>query len=168
MVRVSNSILPRKLGPLGLLPQQNMDGEQSSFGDADEALVHRCVTIPRNDYLIPTAFPDIEVVSFIHNPQLRAHFIGTPGFDDTERSDVQALLDISHWLSGSFKDCTRLSGIIFIHRISDVRMTGSAVRNLVMFKKLCGERAFQSVALVTPMWSKVTPYKGTRHKEELV
>ncbi|KEZ45729.1 hypothetical protein SAPIO_CDS1517 [Scedosporium apiospermum] len=84
-----------------------MDGEQSSFGDADEVLVHRCVTIPRNDYLIPTAFPDIEVVSFIHNPQLRAHLIDTPGFDDTERSDVQALLDISHWLSSSFKDFLR-------------------------------------------------------------
>lgn len=85
----------------------------------------------------------------MYSPQLCVHLIDTPGFDDTERSDVQVLQDISHWLSMSFKDGIRPSGIIFMHRISDVRMTRSALRNLIMFKKLFGETAYQSVVSVT-------------------
>ena len=92
----------------------------------------------------------------MYNRTLRVHLIDTPGFDDSERSDVQVLQEIAHWLSKSFKLGTRLSGVIFIHRISDSRMTGSVGRNLLMFKKLCGEQAYQSVVLATSMWSKVT------------
>jgi len=111
---------------------------------------------------------DVEDVSFMYNRSLRVHLIDTPGFDDTERSDVQVLQDIAHWLSASFKSGIRLSGIIFLHRISDPRMAGSARRNLIMFKKLCGEKAYQSVVLATSMWSKVIPEEGDRRERELM
>jgi len=115
-----------------------------------------------------TGTADVEDVSFMYNRNLRVHLIDTPGFDDTERSDVQVLQDIAHWLSTSFKHGIRLSGIIFIHRISDPRLTGSARRNLVMFKKLCGEKAYQSVVLVTSMWGKVSDAEGQDRERQLI
>jgi hypothetical protein len=102
------------------------------------------------------------------NRNLCVHLIDTPGFDDTNRSDVQVLQDIAHWLSTSFKQGTRLSGVIFLHRISDPKMAGSARKNLLMFKKLCGEKAYQSVILTTTMWTKVTPEEGARREKELI
>ena len=45
-----------------------------------------------------------------------------------------------------------LSGIIYIHRISDNRFGGVAGRNFNMFRKLCGEPTLKNVVLVTNMW----------------
>jgi hypothetical protein len=102
------------------------------------------------------------------NSNVRVHLIDTPGFDDTNLSDVQVLQNIAHWLSTSFRSGIRLSGIIFLHRISDPRLAGSGRRNLMMFKKLCGEKAYQSVVLATSMWSKVTEEEGERREKELI
>ncbi len=104
----------------------------------------------------------------MYNRKIRVHLIDTPGFDDTDRSDVEVLQDIAHWLSASFKEGIRLSGIVYIHRISDPRMAGSSRRNLVMFKKLCGEKAYQSVVLATSMWSRVSEDEGRERERQLI
>jgi hypothetical protein len=105
----------------------------------------------------------------MYNRTLRVHLIDTPGFENSKRSDVQVLQDIAHWLSKSFKAGTRLSGVIFMHPISDLRrITGSTTRNLRMFKKLCGEQAYQSIVLATSMWSKVTIEEGERREGILI
>jgi hypothetical protein len=50
----------------------------------------------------------------------------------------------------------------------DIRMTGSARRNLLMFKKLSGPDAIHNVMLVTTMWEKlVTEEEGAARKQEL-
>ena len=103
----------------------------------------------------------------MYNPTLRVHLIDTPGFDDTNVSDAQVLQNIAHWLSMSFKYGIKLSGIIYLHRITDPRMTGSVRRNLLMFKKLCGEKSFSSVVLATTRWSMVDEATGIAHEEEL-
>lgn len=45
-----------------------------------------------------------------------------------------------------------MNGVLYFHRISDVRMGGAARRNLTMFQKLCGPDAFKNVAIVTTRW----------------
>lgn len=102
------------------------------------------------------------------NDRVCVHLIDTPGFDDTFRSDVQVLQDLAHWFSKSFEEGTRLSGMIYLHRITDVRMTGSALRNLVMFQKLCGENAYSSVVLATTMWDLVKEATGEQREQELI
>lgn len=104
----------------------------------------------------------------MYNPLVRVHLIDTPGFDDTNLSDVQVLQNIAYWLNASFKSGVRLNGMIFLHRITDPHLTGSARRNLLMFKKLCGERAYQSVVLATTMWGRVPLEEGERRENELV
>ncbi|OPB37505.1 hypothetical protein A0O28_0044170 [Trichoderma guizhouense] len=111
---------------------------------------------------------DVEDVEFMLNDRVCVHLIDTPGFDDTSRSDVEVLQNIAVWLTDSWKDDKKLSGIIYMHRIIDVRMAGSTLRNLSMFKKLCGEEAYSSVVLATSMWSQVDEAVGAQREQELI
>lgn len=78
--------------------------------------------------------------------------IDTPGFNDTLRSESEVLKDIAGWLEKTFKRDTKLSGIIYIQNIVERRMYGSTLRNLKMFRNLCGEDALKNVILVTSSW----------------
>jgi hypothetical protein len=83
---------------------------------------------------------------------VRVWLIDTPGFDDTNRSDAEVLKDVAFWFSAAYSRGTRLAGIIYLHRITDIKMFGSAKRNLRMFKKLCGDENLNSVVLATTHW----------------
>lgn len=43
-----------------------------------------------------------------------------------------------------------------MHRITDPRWQGSAVRNLELFQKICGDLAFKNVVLLTSRWEEIT------------
>lgn len=68
----------------------------------------------------------------------------------------------------SYGSGTLLNGLIYLHRITDHRMQGSATKNLRMFKKLCGEQCFRNVMLATTMWQKVDPAIGEAREQELL
>jgi hypothetical protein len=101
------------------------------------------------------------------NPSSTLYLVDTPGFDDTNRSDTEVLRELATWLTDSYTEHIKLSGIIYLHRISDVRMQGSAKKNLFMFKKLCGNDALKNVILATTMWDRVTEAEGTVRELEL-
>ena len=61
----------------------------------------------------------------------------------------------------------KLSGAIYIHRISDKRFTGTAARNFNMFRELCGDEALENVVLVTNMWGEVSPEEGQDRENQL-
>ena len=84
----------------------------------------------------------------------QVHLIDTPGFDDTNRTDSDVLKDLAYWLGLSYeKKGIRLSGLIYLHPITHVRMAGTPFKNLRTFKKLVGSGNMSSVALVSTMWS---------------
>ena len=60
-----------------------------------------------------------------------------------------------------------LAGIIYIHRISDVRFTGAAVKNFKTLLAICGHEALCNVVIMTNMWGKVTQEVGTAREQEL-
>ncbi|PPR07082.1 hypothetical protein CVT24_010983 [Panaeolus cyanescens] len=110
--------------------------------------------------------------------QNRVVLVDTPGFDDTHISDMAVLKMIGDWLEGSYRKGKTLTGILYLHRMTDNRMTGTANRNLRMFGQLCGNDAAQKVILVTTMWdrmkgkdevakSRVDQLRGTYWKEFL-
>lgn len=84
-------------------------------------------------------------------------FIDTPGFDDDEVSDTDILTEISTYLSGTNTENLRLSGILYLHRITDKRVSGTALRNLSMFEKLVGKHNMGNVILLTTMWGNLPP-----------
>lgn len=55
-----------------------------------------------------------------------------------------------------YRENRKLIGIIYMHRISDPRMSGVSRRNFSLFRKLCGDTTLSSVTLVTNMWN-LTP-----------
>ena len=112
--------------------------------------------------------------------------VDTPGFDDALKSDVEILqmiaaflattyVKIGAWYSSIFytellrryEKGSKLSGVIYVHRILDHRFGGVGGRNFDMLRKLCGDAAFKNVVLVTNMWSEVSPDIGEAREYEL-
>jgi len=93
--------------------------------------------------------------------------IDTPGLDDTERPQAEVLLRIATFLKDSYQSETKLAGVIFLQRISDVRMSKAAIQSYRLFRKICGDTAMVNVMLVTNMWGAVSAAKGAQREREL-
>ncbi|KAF9449508.1 hypothetical protein P691DRAFT_703046 [Macrolepiota fuliginosa MF-IS2] len=105
-----------------------------------------------------------------HNPSRGGDviFVDTPGFDDTYKSDAQILGEIADWLRETYAAGVKLSGILYLHRITDNRMTNTLLRNLDMFQNLCGSSALSNVILVTTNWDQLQSVdEGIKNEEGL-
>ncbi|KAL8906020.1 MAG: hypothetical protein Q9171_006447 [Xanthocarpia ochracea] len=91
--------------------------------------------------------------------------VDTPGFNDTNRTDTEILTALADWMKSSYQGDMLLSGIIYLHAISDTRMTHSNLQNLRMFRKLCGDHNLKNVILATTKWS-VTPLVDAERREK--
>ncbi|KAH7263740.1 hypothetical protein BKA59DRAFT_490075 [Fusarium tricinctum] len=96
------------------------------------------------------------------------YLLDTPGFDDTSRSDTEVLIEIAACLTKTYEDDIKLSGILYLHRITDRRLGGSAKKNLMMFRKLCGKDGLKNVILVTTMWEDEQMEMGAKREQELI
>jgi len=83
------------------------------------------------------------------------HLIDTPGFDDSNRSDTEILQSVSTWFAETYRSGFKLSGIIYLHKINENKMGRSALLNLAMFRRLCGDDCLPNVVFVTTMWDAV-------------
>ena len=92
------------------------------------------------------------------------HLIDTPGFNDDDLNDSDILLDISRCL----KTDVPLSGILYLHPISDSRMGGTGKRNLELLRNLVGQDNMGNVKLITTKWRGVTPEEGKVRLDDLV
>jgi GTPase SAR1 family protein len=79
--------------------------------------------------------------------------IDTPGFDEAKRSDSEILTEIARLLSAQYQLGVELKGIIYIHRITDIRYGRSAAKTFEIFKRICGEKPLKNVLLVTSRWA---------------
>jgi hypothetical protein len=101
------------------------------------------------------------------------YFVDTPGFNDTFRSDTDVLKDIAFFLSRVYKLDIKLAGMIYLHKITDNRMGGSALKNLHMFEALCGPGSMPNIVLATTMWDVLqtkdpTLQEGIERERELL
>lgn len=90
--------------------------------------------------------------------------IDTPGFNDTYKSETEILKEIASYLADKYKNNRKLSGIIYLHAF-ERRMTGSSLRNLKMFRELCGDDPLENVILATTGWTEAQK-AGTLEKAE--
>ena len=102
-----------------------------------------------------------------HHAGYNINLVDSPGFNDTYKSETEVLSDIATWLQESYENREKLSGIVYIHSIENVHMEGSALRNLRMFRELCGRDPLKNVIVVTSFWSNVAPRIGDSREEEL-
>ncbi|GKU13647.1 unnamed protein product [Fusarium langsethiae] len=104
-------------------------------------------------------------------PERCVYLVDTPGFDDTLRNDTEILKEVTFFFSQIYRKNVQLAGIIYLHRISDNRVSGTALKNLDMFKQLCGKNAFGHVVLCTSMWDTLdttVPEVGDQREKELI
>ncbi|KAF7970688.1 hypothetical protein HWV62_23292 [Athelia sp. TMB] len=94
-------------------------------------------------------------------------FVDTPGFDDTYKPDIEILSTIADWLVKTYKNHDQLALIVYLHRISDNRMSGSPLRNLKIFASMCGQVAMPAVVLGTTMWGYIQGNDGARREQQL-
>lgn len=81
------------------------------------------------------------------------YLIDTPGFDDSHNDNVRVLEQIVGFLCTFYsRDYLRIVGVIYFQRISDVRMSGSSVKSLRIFERLCGSECFPKVVIATTFW----------------
>lgn len=66
-----------------------------------------------------------------------------------------------------YQNGRKLSGVIYMHRISDIRMSGISTRNFKMFRQLCGDSTLKNIVIVTNMWGQVSKEVGEAREAEL-
>ncbi|CAE6433778.1 unnamed protein product [Rhizoctonia solani] len=93
--------------------------------------------------------------------------LDTPGFDDDEVSDVGTLKQIAGYLSSNYGQGQILSGIIYLHRITDNRMGGASARTFNLFRKMCGTQTLKNVIIATNMWSNPPSDKQKSREQQL-
>ena len=124
------------------------------------------VTLPFADSTSFEGTAQIAVYSFTYNKHT-VHLIDTPGFNDTTLSDTDVLKAIAQCFHETYSEEIKLSGVIYLHKITDNRMTGNAVKNLGVFRKICGDESLKGVVLATTMWDSVSSQVGNSREEEL-
>ncbi|KIW10600.1 hypothetical protein PV08_11564 [Exophiala spinifera] len=103
-----------------------------------------------------------------HSPSIRRFFmIDTPGFDDTYKSDSDVLSDIAIWLRDAYQRNFLLTGIIYLHRIIDVRFGGASMLNQRLWRRICGKDALPHVVLATTFWDQIDEVLGAERESEL-
>ncbi|KAL7948669.1 P-loop containing nucleoside triphosphate hydrolase protein [Trichoderma barbatum] len=113
-----------------------------------------------------TETSEVSAFEFV-NGFTRYILIDTPGFDDTDRPDNEITAVILNWLKASFDVDTKLNGVVYLHRIIDPRMSGTALRNNRMFRRLVGEHAFKNVILATTFWEQAPKDVASQREAEL-
>ena len=88
----------------------------------------------------------------------RVYLVDTPGFNDTNRSDIETLGTLATYLGASYANGVRIHGIIMLHPISNNRMSGSSLRNIEMMKAMCGFANYDNLAIATTMWPATSDY----------
>ncbi|KAF8130118.1 hypothetical protein EV363DRAFT_1167944 [Boletus edulis] len=97
----------------------------------------------------------------------RVVLVDTPGFDDTYRPDSEILKLIADWLIQKYQDGTtlKIAGILYMHRITDNFMSGSAYKNLQIFSRLCGDLPLHRARLVMSMWDRAKDREMAAQRE---
>lgn len=71
-------------------------------------------------------------------------------------------------LYNSYSNGMKIGGVIYLHDISLPRLHPASLRNIEVFRRLCGDRALSSVVLATTKWGLVNEQDGTKREAQLL
>lgn len=165
--------MPSNLFPDGVEPNADdvIIALMGMTGAGKSSLISLCSEKkPAIGHDLESCTQSVDTYPFIYDgaPQKRVFLVDTPGFDDSTRSDAEVLRELAAWLTATYAKKIRLSGIIYLHGINQPRMQGSARKNIMMFKKLCGDDALKNVILATTMWDLVDEDVGAAREKQLI
>ena len=94
--------------------------------------------------------------------------VDTPGFNDTNRPNTEILRNLLEWLEQSYRKGVRVTGILYLHPITSVRMMGTDLLSLSMLQQLCGTTCFSNIYLGTSKWGLIDAETGDRRERMLM
>jgi len=134
--------LPRRIIPILLL---------GASGVGKSSFITRTTGNPAKiGHGVESCTSNCEAWDFEYDVNTRFTLIDTPGFDDTTRDDMEILASIVSWMEA--KDLSPFAGVIYFHRITDKRVTGTSRMNLQILQAMCGTRFYPHIVLTTTMW----------------
>lgn len=175
---LDNNILPREFTDLYIAVIGMTGSGKSTFisllcADAQTSIGHSlgsCITescqLVQTEQL--TIDPDTETVTeyvYQFSKTTRVHLLDTPGFNDNNRSDVDILGELLKHLSALRPQETTLDGILYLHPIDQVRMTGSSMKSIRILRQLCGNN-YLHIVLTTTMWDRLLNQEDGRKRQE--
>ncbi|KDQ08311.1 hypothetical protein BOTBODRAFT_568639 [Botryobasidium botryosum FD-172 SS1] len=107
----------------------------------------------------------LQSVTFTHENR-GITLLDTPGFNDTNRSDADVLNVIADHFSESYANGRQFAAVLYFHRISDNRMSGSSLNNMKMCEAICGDD-LSNLVICTTMWDQVDQQAGEAREQEL-
>ncbi|KAF8153719.1 hypothetical protein K438DRAFT_1436072, partial [Mycena galopus ATCC 62051] len=93
--------------------------------------------------------------------------LDTPGFDHLHKSDAEVLRNIALELETKYRQGIKLHGIIYLYRISDVRVSNAAKQDFLGLRRLCGNKSVRNIVILTNMWDRVNAEVGRRRAGDL-
>lgn len=78
--------------------------------------------------------------------------IDTPGLNDQNRPDTEILTSIVDYIR---QRRLEIIAVVYLHRITERKLTGSAKLNLRVLQALCGDHFLRNLILVTSMWEAI-------------
>lgn len=100
----------------------------------------------------------------------RVVFVDTPAFD-SERDEKEVERKLKRWLKKFFSRKARISGILYLHRITDTKLTDPPGPRLTLLESLCRGSVGgfpRRVMMVTTMWGNLqSPQVGQEREAEL-
>ncbi|KAK4452250.1 hypothetical protein QBC34DRAFT_294246 [Podospora aff. communis PSN243] len=88
--------------------------------------------------------------------------IDTPGLEDAPRSNLSVLKMIAAEMDKIGKEGLTIGGVVYFHRITNLRLTGSDRANIEIFERICGSSFLYRAAFATTMWNTV----GSRERSK--
>ncbi|KAF2118943.1 P-loop containing nucleoside triphosphate hydrolase protein, partial [Lophiotrema nucula] len=86
------------------------------------------------------------------------YLLDTPGFNDSHTSDTSIVVSIALELERLYiRHNLQFAGLVYLHRITDQRVAGSSRQSMRVFERICGEKNYPNVYLVTTMWNLLDP-----------
>ncbi|KAF8164269.1 P-loop containing nucleoside triphosphate hydrolase protein, partial [Mycena galopus ATCC 62051] len=112
---------------------------------------------------------EVKDFRFVDHTGRNIRLVDTPGFDDSRPgfTDTDILKGIVNFLLKEYDEKRKLNGLIYLQRISDPRFGGQSMRNLRMFKELCGTDSYRNVVVLTTFWDEVNETKGATREAQL-
>ncbi|KAH9939950.1 hypothetical protein B0H21DRAFT_755253, partial [Amylocystis lapponica] len=83
-------------------------------------------------------------------------------------SDAEVVSNLAEYLSSKYKKGQNsISGVVYLHPMTENRLVGSDKRNYDLFQHLCGDEAFPNTMILTNKWHMVNKEVGIKLEREL-
>ncbi|KAH7908670.1 hypothetical protein BJ138DRAFT_1012351 [Hygrophoropsis aurantiaca] len=131
------------------------------------AAVGRNVTTTNQNLLSSVATAQHTIFPYPYDTSRRVVLVDLPGFADSYERDVEVLRRNAVWMAYSYSHEVKISGIIYLHDISDHRSIEASRRNFHVFQHAFGIEASHSIIYATTKWDNTESYWAENREQPL-